>query len=466
MSSTPVASPLFRPPAPTPAKGPVPWWRVIRAMARNPVEVWAQIHFDQPIVSGPTPLGFRVVISDPAAIKRVLLDNSANYVKDALQMRLLAPGLGRGLLTVEGEDWRRQRRALAPIFTPKQVLGFAKPMRKVAAAFAGALAGAAVDKPVDKPVDMGEALARLTLQVLEQTLFSGGLARNPGEFQRAVTRYFNTYGRLSLLDLIGAPAFLPRLGRLRGRASLEFFNRAVADITGARRRLIASGAPPPHDLLSLLLAAADPETGDPITDEDVGSNIVTFIGAGHETTANALTWTLYLLDQAPEWRERVEAEIDANFDPAGEGDPTPNLPITLACLNEAMRLYPPAAFMSREALADDVLCGRHVPKGAVVIVAPYVVHRNKGLWRDADRYDPSRFLAPERQGIDRFQFIPFGGGGRICIGMGFAQQEAIIVLASLLSRLRFRLAPGAVVRPVQRITLRPENGMPMILTPR
>ena len=173
------------------------------------------------------------------------------------------------------------------------------------------------------------------------------------------------------------------------------------------------------------------------------SNVFTFIGAGHETTANALTWTLILLAKSPEWRARVEAEIDANFDPDGDDDPTAKLPVTLACFNEALRLYPPAAFMSREALADDELCGRKIAKGTVVIVAPYIVHRHRRLWADAEFFDPSRFLSPRKETIDRFQFLPFGAGPRICIGMGFAQQEAMIVLATLLSQLRFDLDPGA-----------------------
>jgi len=456
------SAPLYRPPAPVPSAGPLSFARMIHAMATNPITVWTKIHFEQLIVVGPTPLGLRAVISDPAAIKRVFLDNAANYVKDALQLRLLAPGLGHGLLTVDGEDWRRQRRALAPIFAPRQIAGFAKPMREVAAKFVAE----DIVPQLGQPFQMGEAMARLTLLVLERTLFSQGLARDPGQFQKAMTHYFDTFGRLSVLDLLGAPRFLPRIGRLRGRSSLKFFSDAVADIIAARRKLLASGGLAPHDLLTSLMTAADPETGDPISADDVASNIITFIGAGHETTANALTWTLILLDQAPEWRAKVEAEIDANFNPDASDDPTPLLPITLACLNEALRLYPPAAFMSREALADDELCGRRIPKGTVVIAAPYVIHRHKRLWRDPDSFDPSRFLAPERDTIDRFQYIPFGAGARICIGMGFAQQEAMIVLANLLKGRRFTLAPGADIFPVQRITLRPGRGSPMIGNPR
>ena len=449
----------FHPPAPTPRSAPPGRVAMIYALWRNPLEIWSRFHYERPIVVGDTPIGPRAVVCDPLAIRRVFLDNAQNYVKDPLQLSVLRPGLGSGLLTAEGDDWRRQRRALAPLFAPRQLAAFAPAMHEVAARFAESLIGA----QGPRLLNVGAAMARATLLTLERTLFTQGLARDPGEFQRAVTRYFETFGRLDPLDLMGAPAFLPRLARMRGRSALIFFDRAVDDIIAARRRLIASGAAPPFDILTLLMRAADPETGAPISEADVRANIITFIGAGHETTANALTWTLYLLSQSPDWLERVEAEIDDNFDLASLDDPTPRLPVTLAALEEALRLYPPVAFMSRQAVGEDRLGGHVVPAGTIVIAPPFIIHRHRTLWRDPDLYDPTRFLGKAREAIDRFAFVPFGVGPRICIGMGFAMQEAVIVLAHCLKRLRFRLAPGARVKPVQRVTLRPEGGMPMIV---
>jgi cytochrome P450 len=301
------------------------------------------------------------------------------------------------------------------------------------------------------------------LEVLEQTLFSQGLARGAEAFQQAVTRYFETFGRLDPLDLVGAPSFLPRLWRLRGGATLRFFQKAVDDIIAARKTLIASGASAPNDLLTLLLRAQDPQTGRAISEEDVRANIVTFIGAGHETTANALTWTLYLLSQAPQWRERAETEVDARFDWESSADPGDTLPVVKAVLEEALRLYPPAAFLSREAIAEDWLAGERVPAGTIVTVAPFVLHRHRQLWKDPDAFDPERFLGENRERIDRYAYIPFGAGPRVCIGMSFAMQEAVIVLAHLIRALRFDLAPGHVVAPIQRVTLRPRHGMKMIV---
>jgi cytochrome P450 len=460
MTLASIPSSAFRPPKPIPHEAPIGVFRMVMTLRRNPLEVWSKAHYEQPILMGRTILGDRAVVSEPAAVRRVFLDNVANYRKDALQLRVLGPGLGKGLLTVDGEDWRAQRRALAPLFSPRQIIGFAPAMHRAAAAAAERLAP---KREEGRVVDVSAETARITLEVLEQTLFSQGLGRDAGEFQIAVTRYFDTIGRIDPLDLLGAPQFLPRFGRLRGRGTLEFFARAVDDIIGARRRLLASGAPAPNDILTLLLAAQDPETGKGISEDDVRANIVTFIGAGHETTANALTWTLYLLSQAPDWRARVEAEIDAHFDPANAETAADALPVTKAVIEEAMRLYPPAAMLSREAIGADVLAGRRIPAGTIVTVSPFLLHRHRLLWRDPDAFDPERFLPPNRDAIDRFAYIPFGAGPRVCIGMGFAMIELMVVLGHLLKAYRFDLAPGHPVAPVARITLRPKYGMKMIL---
>jgi cytochrome P450 len=451
-------APRFRPPAAKRNAKPLSALGILATLARNPVEIWSDFHFVHPVLCGKTMLGWRAVVSDPASIRRVFLDNVANYRKDAVQLRVLKPGLGSGLLTVDGEAWKVQRRTLAPLFSPRMVASFAPAMHRVARLRAEALA----ERHDGAVVEAQEEMALIALLVLEQTLFSQGLAREPSAFQKAMTSYFDTIGRIDPLDVLGAPDFIPRLGKLRGKAPLAFFAEAVEDIISARRRLIAAGEPAPEDLLTALLRAADPETGRGLSEEDVRANIVTFIGAGHETTANALTWTLYLLSQAPEWRAKAEAEIDAHFDAADESDPTERLPVTRAVFEEAMRLYPPAANLVREAISEDWLAGVRIPAGTIVSVSPYVVHRHKTLWEHPDDYDPSRFLPGAREKIDRYAYIPFGAGPRVCIGQAFAIQEGVIVLAHVLMRLRFDLFPGHPVSPQQRITLRPKHGMRMI----
>ena len=462
MTSAATSQTLFYPPSPEPHDAPLGTWRMILALRRNPLEIWSKAHYEQPILIGRTILGQRAVVNDPAAVRRIFLDNAANYRKDALQLRVLRPGLGAGLLTSEGESWRAQRRALAPLFSPRQVAEFAPAMARVAAA---AVERFATHRD-GRILDLSQEMARVALEMLEQTLFSTGLERDPNQFQQAVSSYFNTIGRLDPLDLIGAPEFLPRIGRIRGRATLDFFAHAVDDIIAARRRLVAAGEQPPTDILTLLLRAQDPQTGRAISEDDVRANIVTFIGAGHETTANALTWTLYLLSQAPEWRQKVETEIDARFDLSAPAEAADRLPLTRAVLEEALRLYPPAAILSREAIADDMLAGRRVPAGTVVTVSPFLLHRHRLLWEDPNAFNPERFIGARREAIDRYAYIPFGAGPRVCIGMGFAMLEALIILGNLLSAFRFDLVPGHPVEPIQRVTLRPRFGMKMFLRKR
>lgn len=447
---------LFVPPFPSRREKPLSALSTILTLRRNPLEIWSKADFERPFSIGRSILGLRAAAHDPAAVRRVLLDNAANYRKDALQLKILSPGLGNGLLTAEGETWRKQRRALAPLFSPREVAAFAPAMQRVAAA-----AVERIRRRRDGAViDVAEAMARLALEVLEQTLFSRGLGQEPGAFQRAVTSYFDSFGRLDPLDLLGAPSFLPRLGRLRGRPTLAFFEAAVDAIIAARKALLESGAAPPRDLLTLLLMAKDPQTGLGLSEADVRANVVTFIAAGHETTANGLAWTLYLLSQSPEWGARGEREADQVYDP--ERPATWEACETLRALfEEALRLYPPAAMLSRQAIADDEILGVRVPAGTVVVISPYVLHRRRGLWDDPDAFDPRRFLSGARERIDRFAYIPFGAGPRVCIGMTFAMQEAVIALANFLRAFRFELVEGQKVAPRQRVTLRPQNGLKM-----
>ena len=255
---------------------------------------------------------------------------------------------------------------------------------------------------------------------------------------------------------------MPRIGQLRSRGSIKFFADAVDAIITRRKALLDAGEAAPEDLLTLLLKASDPQTGTGLSDEEVRANIITFIGAGHETTANALTWSLFLLSLSPEWRVRLGAEADRVLDGPIE-TAADQLVETRAVIEEAMRLYPPVASLSREAIGPDDLCGRRIRKGALIIISPYVLHRHETLWRDPGAFDPNRFLPGHRETIDRFAYLPFGVGPRVCIGATFALQEAVIVLARIMRQFELTPVPGFTVTPVQRITLRPKDGMKLIL---
>jgi cytochrome P450 len=448
---------LFCPPAPTPRDAPLNLFALLSVLRTNPLEAWSKAHFTQPLVRGGLPFLQAVVVSEPAAIQRVLLDNAGNYRKDDFLLRILAGVLDNGLLTVDGDQWRRQRRAVAPLFARKSIFTFAP---RVADA-GEALAARWNRLPEGSVIDIADEMTRVTLDVLRRTIFSQGIERDIEEFQAAMRNYFDTIGRIDPFDALGLPEFLPRPTRFRARASLRFFNEAVNAIISKRRHQLAAAPDSiPRDLLTLLLEARDPHSGQPLDERELRANIFTFIAAGHETTANALTWSLYLLSQDREWAARVAAEAELGTD--GE-DPCAHLVETRAVIEESLRLYPPIAAISRAAINDDELADEPVRAGTMVIVAPYVVHRHELLWSKPDSFNPNRFLGRARDNIHRFSYLPFGAGPRICIGAAFALQEASLLLSTIMKNFTLSAVPGHAVEPLLRITLRPRGGLPLRL---
>ncbi|MGO4524380.1 cytochrome P450 [Microvirga sp. 2MCAF35] len=459
MSDT-LEAPSFHPPHPKPRTEPLGTLAFLRAVRENPLNTWMEAHFEEPIITGDGALGRMTVVSDPAAIRHILVDNAANYRKDDLQLRILAPGLGRGLVTAEGDEWRLQRRTIAPLFTPRHVASFFPAMVEAAER----LVRRWQRRPGGRVVDASLEMTRVTLDVLERTIFTQGVPKDPDALGRAITRYFNSIGRVDPLDIFGFPDWVPRIGRLRARPAIRFFEETVNELIAARKELLDRGQPAPRDLLTLLLEAADPETGKGLSEIDVRTNIVTFIGAGHETTANALSWSLYLLSQDEQARAHVEREVDEVL---GDGPLEPHhlekLVYTRAVIDEAIRLYPPAPYMSRAAIDDDRIGDLEIPAGSMVAIVPYLLHRHRRLWDEPDAFRPERFLPENRSRIDRFAYLPFGAGPRVCIGASFSLQEAVIVLATIARSMRLDLVEGHAVAPVQRITLRPQGGLPMRL---
>ncbi len=244
---------------------------------------------------------------------------------------------------------------------------------------------------------------------------------------------------------------------------LRLFEEAIDLIISRRRHQIAQAkAGVPRDILTFLLEARDPTTGEALTEAEIRANILTFIAAGQETTANCITWSLFLLSQSPEWRHRIQVEVDREFRGSCEGV-ADRLVETRAVVEEANRLYPPLAAISRAALGPDQLGGQPISRGTMVVIAPYVLHRHRVLWTNPDAFDPSRFLDGARAKIDRYAYLPFGAGPRTCIGATFALQEAVTVVATLMRDFDLELVPGHSVWPVQKVTLRPKNGLPMMV---
>ena len=448
----------YRPPAPIPQLKPLGIFRLLSTLKRNPLECWAQEHFEKPIVNGGLPFKNVLLVHEPRAIKHVLLDNAVNYQKDSIQRRVLSAGLGDGLLSVEGDQWRTQRRLLAPVFARKTIMDFAPGMLQAAEALTERWRS-----KDGQTIDIAAEASRLTLDVLERTIFSDGFGRDAEEIRDAMGVYFNTIGKIDPLDLIGLPPSIPRISHLRVRSTLRLFETAIDQIIALRRRRANEHShDATNDILTLLLAALDPDTGERMSEAEVRSNILTFIAAGHETTANTITWSLFLLSQSAEWCERIAAEACRELDGpvAGLAD---RLVETRAVIDEAIRLYPPIAAMSRVASREDTLNEMPVKRGTMIVIAPYVLHRHRLYWRDPDYFDPSRFLGKAKNEIDRFTYIPFGAGARTCIGSAFALQEATLVLATIMKNFDLKLAANKHVWPLLRVTLRPADGLQMTI---
>lgn len=440
------AEPVFRPAVPAPRTRPAGVFEFLWLSWRDPLRIWSERHFDLPVLYGESRLGRAMTVSDPAGLRTVLVDEAANFHKDGVQRRVLGPLLGEGLFLAEDDDWRTMRRILAPTFTPRRIAASCPKMAQIARA---RVATWGPDILVD------QEMARLTFEILSATLFSDALGGEAEDFEAALNAYIGAAARIDPLDVIGAPAWMPRLGRILAGGAGAFFERRVRELAQDRRRIHRSGGALPDDLLSALIKAQDPETGAGLTDRQVASNILTFILAGHETTARALAWTLYLLARSPRHQALVKAEVES-ID-VSQPQSLDGLVWTRACFEEAMRLFPPAPLFTRVALKATEVAGHRVPAGTAMLISPWVLHRHRKLWEDPEAFRPERFLPAARDDIDRFAYLPFGGGPRICIGATFAMQEATIALAVILQTVSLTPYDAVEPLPTHRITLRPQT---------
>ncbi|WP_018689590.1 cytochrome P450 [Ahrensia kielensis] len=449
----------FIPPHPSPRTEPPSRFEVIRTVMRNPLELWGEVSYREPYITAKFLNEKTLIINHPELIKHVLVDNAKNYQMARIRQLILKPILREGLLTAEGDTWKRSRKAMAPVFTPRHIHGFANMMRDRTQSF---LERYRNNLGIH---DISHDMTELTFEILALTLFSDEVVTEGVDFASDVDELLSTMGAVDPLDLLKAPEWLPRFRRLRGRKVLEKFRNVVRSTMDARREKIKS-APDnvQNDFLTLLLNAEGP---DGLSANEIEDNLITFIGAGHETTARALGWTLYLLSKAPEERTIVEDEIRRVL--SGNPDPVDWLelmPKTRAVFEEAMRLYPPAPSINREAVEPETFTFKSgesvkIEKGTTALVMPWTLHRNRLLWENPNAFIPSRFWPENRDKIDKYQYLPFGAGPRICIGATFALQEAVIALALLLNEFWFDATPSLSPWPVQKLTVQPQNGLPM-----
>ena len=415
---------------------------------RNVLELIPEIAVRQPMVSGKVGKRWHMVM-DPDALRVVLKDRVEDYPKSLVTKLLLEPAVGESLFVAEGAHWRWQRRAAAPAFAQRHVEALAPVMTAAAEASARRLSAAA-----GGTVDVFAETVAATFEVISDVTFSGDEGFDRDAVHHAIDAYIESTARISVLDILGLPGWIPRPGRLRSGGDLRRMKRVADDAIRARAR---SGPRAVPDLLDLLRAGEDPETHRCMTPGELRDNLLTFIVAGHETTALTLAWALYLLAFDPAVQDRAAAEARAALgDRAATAADLPRLPYVRQIVDEALRLYPPAAFLSRTARIHDSLGGREVLPGDTVMLPIYALHRHHLLWDDPDAFDPDRFAPGVTR--DRFAFLPFGAGPRICIGASFALQEAVIILATLVARLRFDLT-ARQPQPRMILTLRPHGGL-------
>ncbi len=444
------ADPLFVPPHPPRLPGPVPVWRgFFGERARTAVHGWSQQAFKTWAIERNV-LGIRVHIPlHPDAVQRVLLDNAANYHKPRLVKGLLAPTIGRGLLMADDALWREQRRIVAASFAPAAVDALVPLFRRVAEERA--------ERWTPGRADMAEESTVTTMTVIADALFGGDARLKTPAALDHITAAMEGVTQARLPTLLGLP-ILPLTAKLRaGRRGQTFLRNTLAAVV--RDRLPHGGTDDflGHLIRDLLARFPPAEAVELAVD-----NAATFYLAGHETTANALSWTLFLLSQQPRLQEEVAAEartaLARNTGPLDQ-------PLLRNVLEEALRLYPPVPRMDREAVAADRLGEVAVAPGDIVSIWPWLLHRHEGLWEDPDAFQPQRFL-PDAKRPHRFQYLPFGAGPRTCVGARFATVEALTVLACWLARWQFEPVPGHVVRLSGMVTLRPAGGLPLHRTHR
>lgn len=447
-------------------------WRWVLRMRRQegPLEVLAQIgerYGDVAMLDLPRqPL---VIVRGPEAVRRVLVSNQDNYGKSN-QYELLEPVLGRGLVTSSGELWQRQRKLVQPMFAKRHLAPFADHM---AAAAGDALDRWEAQRAEGERVEISSEILHIGLDTVGRALVGHDFSGHAEAFGAALGEALHQAGAIGRSTGVAVGQYLPgfdiqRAARTTHPVRWRNGIRAADVLTGIGRAIIddrlANGHGDRDDLLRLLMEARDEETGEPMSREQVLDELMTFTAAGHETTAHGLSWMYYLLSQNPEARERMEAEVDEVL---GGRVPTSEdaerLPWTTACFEEAMRIYPPVWHVQRVALDDDVVCGRQIPKGALVFVSIWSTHRDPKVWPNPAGYDPRRWLGDAPKERPRFSYLPFGGGRRICVGHGFAMLNATLLAAMIAQRFRFDFVPGSRIVLDPTVTIRPLHGIPMTI---
>jgi cytochrome P450 len=452
----------FVPPYPARPEQPLSAFATLRLARRNFLAIWEERCFEWEVFSRRLLTQMLFVCNSPDTVACAFVEHHDSFERKSPQMRHgLAPLLGDGLFISDGETWRRRRRIVAPIVHVSHLPLFAPVMVQTAVETAERLATSNGGAPVNVLTEM----ATLAAEIICRTVFGRHLgAAHAAEIVAAFSEYQRLIGQLDLAYFLGLPDWLPRLHPPAIRHSARRIHKVLDQVIRDCRERASNGE---TSMIRLLLEARDTETGEPLDNTALRNEAAVIFMAGHETTANSLAWTWYLLSQAPDVEERLHAELaQALGGRPATLDDVSKLPYTRAVFEETIRLYPPVPLLARQALRDETIRGRTVPAGSLVMAVPWLLHRHRKFWGKPDHFIPERFLAENAQHRVRHAYIPFSVGPRICAGAAFGLSEAILCIATLAQRVRLRLAPNALVSPVCRLTLRPGDDLRMFVEPR
>lgn len=428
------------------------------AIVRNPLDALPPAIFKEPLVFSKTAGEVKVYLADPVLIHEALVKNADALGKGDQVRRALGPALGEGLLTADGAHWKWQRQSVAGAFRHDRILELQPTMIEAAERTR--------DRWLEngqRSIDVGHEMMRTTFDIIVETMMSGGHGIDVEKVEAGISDFLRPTGWTFALGLVHAPEWIPYPGRRKAKAAVAFLRSSLSSVISERRRIPDDRI----DLVNMLLSASDPESGRMMSDAEIVDNLMTFITAGHETTALGLAWTFDLLSRHPEVEVKVTAEIDAVT--AGRpvsADDVAKLVYTRQVFSEAMRLYPPAPIITRTGLKDFQLGEYLIPAGTVLIVPIYAVHHHASLWSDPEVFDPDRFSPEAAKARHRYAYMPFGAGPRVCIGNAFAVMEAVAILAVLLQKVRLAAIEPQAPKPVMKVTLRPNRTLTMKLSVR
>lgn len=439
----------YTPPTPPVPPSPLSLPSFLRRIRTNALSMWSTAAYEEDVLVRSVFGRRQMLLNNPAAIHRVLVDNHANYRRSPASVRILRPMTGRGLLLSEGDDWRLQRRTIAPALAPRVIPMLARHIASVADETVAELAGLA-----NRPVDLRAAMANTALEIAGRSMFSLEMRKFGPALHEQVIDYGLRWSQPHLLDLMLPPA-IPTVRDLGRRRFRKRWLRFMDGLMGARMATPPSAEP--RDLFDLLLAARDPETGRGFSHDQLRDQTATMILAGHATTALTLFWALMLLSHAPAEQKCLADEVRGlDLGPEGAAESLPQLVYARAVVSESLRLYPPAFTIARAAIHADRSGDIEIPAGAVVMIAPWVLHHHRRLWRDPNVFDPTRFL-PDAPPPPRFAYLPFGAGPRVCVGAQFALTEATLVLAAMIQAFEVELSDDRPVLPVAVVTTQPDH---------